>query len=100
MDSEFTEYVKNNIREYLPESYANAKIQIQQTIKGNDQVLDSLTVQREGEDFAVAIHLNSLEQEYQNGESMHEIMNQVADPNVYREKNYRFIGANSLSMIW
>lgn len=25
MDSEFTEYVKNNIREYLPESYANAK---------------------------------------------------------------------------
>lgn len=79
MDSEFTEYVKNNIREYLPESYANAKIQIQQTIKGNDRVLDSLTVQREGEDFAVAIHLNSLEQEYQNGESMHEIMNQVAD---------------------
>lgn len=79
MDSEFTEYVKNNIREYLPESYANAKIQIQQTIKGNDLVLDSLTVQREGEDFAVAIHLNSLEQEYQNGESMHEIMNQVAD---------------------
>ena len=79
MYSEFTEYVKNNIREYLPESYANAKIQIQQTIKGNDQVLDSLTVQREGEDFAVAIHLNSLEQEYQNGESMHEIMNQVAD---------------------
>ena len=50
MYSEFTEYVKNNIREYLPESYANAKIQIQQTIKGNDQVLDSLTVQREGED--------------------------------------------------
>ena len=74
MDSEFAEYVKNNIREYLPESYANAKIQIQQTIKGNDRVLDSLTVQREGEDFAVAIHLNSLEQEYQNGESMHEIM--------------------------
>ena len=37
MYSEFTEYVKNNIREYLPESYANAKIQIQQTIKGNDQ---------------------------------------------------------------
>ena len=62
-------------------------------------MLDSLTVQREGEDFAVAIHLNSLEQEYQNGESMHEIMNQVAD-HVYREKNYRFIGANSLSMIW
>ena len=27
----------------------------------------------------MAIHLNSLEQEYQNGESMHEIMNQVAD---------------------
>lgn len=99
MYSEFTEYVKNNIREYLPESYANAKIQIQQTIKGNDQVLDSLTVQREGEDFAVAIHLNSLEQEYQNGESMHEIMNQVADQ-CLQEKNYRFIGANSLSMIW
>ncbi|MFR5287993.1 MAG: hypothetical protein ACLTGS_03045 [Mediterraneibacter gnavus] len=61
MDSEFTEYVKITF-EYLPESYANAKIQIQQTIKGNDRVLDSLTVQREGEDFAVAIHLNSLEQ--------------------------------------
>ena len=100
MDSEFTEYVKNNIREYLPESYANAKIQIQQTIKGNDRVLDSLTVQREGEDFAVAIHLNSLEQEYQNGESMHEIMNQVARSMSYREKNYRLIGENSLSMIW
>lgn len=86
MDSEFAEYVKNNIREYLPESYANAKIQIQQTIKGNDRVLDSLTVQREGEDFAVAIHLNSLEQEYQNGESMHEIMNQVADQCLQGEK--------------
>ena len=79
MNPEFTEYVKNHIREYLPDSYANAEIQIQQTIKSNDRILESLMIRREGEDAAPMIHLDNFEQQYQNGESMNEIMNQVAE---------------------
>ena len=59
MNPEFTEYVKNHIREYLPDSYANAEIQIQQTIKSNDRILESLMIRREGEDAAPMIHLDN-----------------------------------------
>ncbi len=40
--SEFMEYIKENVTDYLPERFESAEISIQQVVKNNDVVLDGL----------------------------------------------------------
>lgn len=42
--SEFMEYIKENVTDYLPERFEEAEISIQQVVKNNDVVLDGLNI--------------------------------------------------------
>ena len=42
--SEFMEYIKENVTDYLPERFESAEISIQQVVKNNDVVLDGLSI--------------------------------------------------------
>lgn len=42
--SEFMEYIKENVTDYLPERFESAEITIRQVVKNNDVVLDGLLI--------------------------------------------------------
>ena len=42
--SEFMEYIKENVTDYLPERFESAEIAIRQVVKNNDVVLDGLLI--------------------------------------------------------
>lgn len=42
--SEFKEYVKENVLDYMPAKFENAQISIHQVVKNNDVVLDGLNI--------------------------------------------------------
>ena len=42
--SEFMEYIKENVTDYLPEEFEKEEISIQQVVKNNDMVLDGLMI--------------------------------------------------------
>ena len=44
---EFYEYVKDNVKEYLPESYKDAEIKLQEVEKNNGLKLTGITIQTE-----------------------------------------------------
>lgn len=41
---EFYEYVKDNVKEYLPESYKDAEIKLQEVVKNNGLKLTGITI--------------------------------------------------------
>lgn len=44
---EFYEYVKDNVKEYLPESYKDAEIKLQEVEKNNGLKLTGITIPNE-----------------------------------------------------
>lgn len=44
---EFLDYVKNNIKDYLPPEYAGSIVEIVKVTKDNDMVLDGLIIRKE-----------------------------------------------------
>lgn len=76
---EFKVYVENHIREYLPDDWANAEINVVQVQKNNGLVLDGLTVKSEDSNIAPNIYLNGFFMEYKNGGELSRIMDEIAD---------------------
>ena len=64
---DFFEYVKNNIKDYLPPSYEDAEISITQIPKHNDAIKMSLSIARPGEKFIPNIGLEPLYEMYRDG---------------------------------
>ncbi|MCI8834362.1 MAG: hypothetical protein HFH24_03170 [Ruminococcus sp.] len=79
MLSGFAKEVEKNIRQYLPETYENALIQCQNNVKGNDQVLESIVIQKEGEVVSPMIYLDEYSKRYYQGESLSTILREIAD---------------------
>lgn len=63
---EFNQYVKDHIKEYLPE-YETAKVFIQEVTKSNDRMLSGLTILREGENFSPTVYLEPLRSRWHRG---------------------------------
>ena len=55
---EFQNYIRDNIKEYLPGSYENADISFSEQIRNNDIHLTGITIRRENERAAPNIYLN------------------------------------------
>ena len=76
---DFFEYVKNNIRDYLPPSYEDAEITITQIPKHNDAVKTSLSIKMPRERITPNISLEPLYEMYQDGYSLDECTGFLAD---------------------
>jgi len=79
---EFMEYVKNNVKEYLPPAYESAQIDIQEVMKTNDQHKTGITIRKEGETITPNIYLDSLYEDYKRGKSIDSIVGEVADTRI------------------
>lgn len=85
MVSDFAKQIEDNIREYLPESYRNAEIKIQNTVKGNDRTMEGILIQREGENSAPVIYLEEFYERYYQGEELAGILQEIVEARVNLE---------------
>jgi len=76
---EFLNQVKESIRDYLPVSDRNAEILIQSQLKNNDQLLDALVIKTEDMKTTPMIYLNPMYEDMKGGESLHSILDKIAD---------------------
>ena len=77
--SEFMEYIKENVTDYLPERFEESEISIQQVVKNNDVVLDGLSIRNPDSNLSPNIYLNPLYEQYQKGRNLDELVSSIAD---------------------
>lgn len=87
---EFKNVVVGGIREWLPESFKAASIELQTVSKNNDIRLTGLLIRRKDCNIAPTIYLDGFYQKYSNGEDMSSIMKQIAEIRVQHDstRNY------------
>ena len=49
MDKKFMDYIKENIKEYLPDAFVDASVVIEETLRNNDRICQGLMICRKGE---------------------------------------------------
>ena len=76
---EFREEIKEKILNFLPESYAEADVRINEVTKNNDLVLHGLTVRRKGSSISPTIYLERFYDEYKDGASIELILQKIAE---------------------
>lgn len=75
---EFQEQIMENIKEYLPESYADSLVHIQQVQKNNGVLLDGLNIVLPEENVSPTIYLNDYYKHYRAGREMEDILQEIA----------------------
>lgn len=76
---EFQEYIKSNVKDYLPESYKDADIQFRDVVKNNDVHLTGVLIKKENEILTPNIYINELYEKYSSGMNLDEIVGDIAD---------------------
>lgn len=82
---EFTNAVVEKIREYLPESFKNASVELQTVTKNNGLILTGLTIRSAESNICPTIYLESFFEKYQSGQDMKHILENIADVRLRNE---------------
>ena len=67
---EFYEYVNDNVKEYLPESYKDAEIKLQEVEKNNGLKLTGITIPNGDQRIVPRVYLDSFYLEYVIGKDL------------------------------
>ena len=76
---EFYEYVKDNVKDYLPDSYQNGEIRIEEVAKNNGLRLTGISIPQGDQRAVPMVYLDSLYMEYVNGKNLDSCVGDVAD---------------------
>ncbi|MEG0154920.1 MAG: DUF5688 family protein [Lachnospiraceae bacterium] len=76
---EFKDCIKENIKNYLPEKYQEAEVEIQEITKNNNLKLDGLIVKLPEYNICPTIYINSFFKEYEEGVELLSILEEIAD---------------------
>lgn len=76
--SEFTKAVVEGIKAYLPESFADASVEICTVIKNNNMKLKGLVISNEDNNVVPTIYLEQFYEKYKAGEGMDDVMASIA----------------------
>ena len=87
---EFYEYVKDNVKEYLPESYKDAEIKLQEVEKNNGLKLTGITIPNGDQRIVPTVYLDSLYQEYIHGKDVDSCVGDVADMRIEAQGKAEF----------
>ena len=80
MDREqFYTFMKYSVQDMLNERGVEGKVELQEVMKNNDQVLTGLVIRTEGECISPCIYLNDMFERYQEGYPLNYMANEVAD---------------------
>ena len=88
---EFYEYVKDNVKEYLPESYKDAEIKLQEVVKNNGLKLTGITIPKGNQRTVPTVYLDSLYQKYVNGKDADSCVGDVADMRIEAQDKAEFL---------
>lgn len=83
--NEFKDYLAENVKDYLPQSYDDAKISFQEVIKNGDQHLTGMTITRPGETVVPTIYIDQAYEQYKEGRDIDEIVGSIADIRIEHE---------------
>ena len=75
---DFFEYVKDNVKDYLPEKYADANIYLQEVVKKNGLTLTAVVIPAKDTNITPNVYLDSFYQEYRNGKSPEPLKSKIA----------------------
>ena len=87
---EFYEYVKDNVKAYLPKSYEEGEIKLQEVEKNNGLKLTGITIPNGDQRIVPTIYLDSLYQEYINGKDVDSCVGDVADMRIEAQGKAEF----------
>ena len=87
---EFTNAVVEKIREYLPENFANAQIELNTVKKNNDLKLTGLSIRTVDSNISPMIYLEQFFDKYQEGQEMSEVLKHIADARIQCEVKEAF----------
>lgn len=87
---QFTEAVVERIREFLPETFANASVELSTVKKNNGLTLTGLTVRTVSQNVSPTIYLEHFFDRYQEGEDISEVLERIAELRVSHEVEGRF----------
>lgn len=76
---EFTDYVEDNILDFMPQSYADAVVSIQEVTKNNGLVLHGLTIRTGDSNIVPTMYLDDIFRNYESGETINHVMNRIAE---------------------
>ena len=76
---EFANVVVEKIRDYLPDTFAEAEVKLETVIKNNDLKLTGITIRREGSNICPTIYLEQYFKAYESGAEMDKILGKIAD---------------------
>lgn len=83
---EFQKQVTDHIREYLPERYERAAVQIHQIPKNNGVLLDGLSIKIPEENIVPTIYLNDYFRQHQMGREINDILEEIANIQMERQR--------------
>lgn len=87
---EFVEEVVGKVKEYLPETFSEASIELMHVVKNNDLELTGLIIQKAANSICPTIYLESFFEDYQSGEDMRDVIRRIAEIRVKNEKSNTF----------
>ena len=82
---EFQQYLADNVRDYLPNSYADAEVTFNEVIKNNDTHLTGISIKRADDVVVPNIYIENFWQEYQAGKDIDHIVGDIADMRIEYE---------------
>ena len=82
---EFKANVAEQIRDYLPEKYEDAKVSLNEVTKNNDRQLTGLLIKEEDSNIAPNIYLENFYDQYTDGKDMESILKDIAEVRVKHE---------------
>jgi len=88
---EFYEYVKDNVKDYLPDSYQNGEIRIEEVVKNNGLKLTGISIPQGDQRAVSTVYLDSLYLEYVNGKDLDSCVGDVADMRIEVQDKATFI---------
>lgn len=74
----FLEQVKEQIKDFLPEKFADADVIVNQVVKNNDCVLDGLIIKTEESNMAPTIYLNPYFEQINDGAEFGDVLSMIA----------------------
>lgn len=76
---QFQEFIKDHIREYLPDDWANAEIDMHMVQKNNGKELSAILVKSEDSNIVPTIYLESFFSQYESGRNIQSVLEEIAD---------------------
>ncbi len=76
--NEFTSEVAGKIREFLPDRFSDASVDLKVVLKNNDHKLTGLTIKAVDSNIAPTIYLEKFFEEYENGKDLSRILEEIA----------------------